>query len=74
MKSRWFATLLLFASSFTVAATSPDRPLVFDGVLRDGAAGAEASTAELQAALKTASAIVLDARAFEEYALVYGGH
>jgi len=45
------------------------KPLVFDAILRDGAAGDEATTAELQAALKTGSAIVLDARAYEEYAV-----
>jgi rhodanese-related sulfurtransferase len=69
MKLRWFVTLMLFVSCLAVAATGSDKPLVFDGVSGDGAAGAEASTAELQAALKTASAIVLDARAFEEYAV-----
>ena len=45
------------------------KPLVFDAILRDGAAGDEATTAELQSALKTGSAIVLDARAYEEYAV-----
>lgn len=69
MRSTWFAALLLLASGFAAGATSIDKPLVFDGVLRDGAAGAEATTAELQAALKTGNAIVLDARAFEEYAV-----
>ena len=69
MKTRLLAAaLLLFVSNLAVAI-NPDKPLVFDGVLRDGAAGAEASTAELRNALKTGNAIVLDARAFEEYAV-----
>jgi rhodanese-related sulfurtransferase len=46
-----------------------DRPRVFDGVLNDGSPSPEVSTAELQLALQTDSAIVLDARPYEEFAV-----
>lgn len=46
-----------------------DRPIVFDAIIGDQASCPEVSTAELQAALNTASAVVLDARPFEEYAV-----
>jgi rhodanese-related sulfurtransferase len=45
-----------------------DPPNVFDGVLGNGAGSPEMSTAELRAALTEGSAIVLDARPYEEYA------
>jgi rhodanese-related sulfurtransferase len=50
-------------------AAMADRPIVFDAIIGDQASCPEVSTAELQAALNTASAVVLDARPFEEYAV-----
>src|SRR5260370_17947019 len=50
-------------------AAMADRPIVFDAIIGDQASCQEVSTAELQAALNTASAVVLDARPFEEYAV-----
>jgi len=46
-----------------------DPPNVFDGVLSNVAGSSEISTAELRAALNDGSAIVLDARPYEEYAV-----
>jgi hypothetical protein len=46
-----------------------DPPNVFDGVLGNVAGSPEMSTAELRAALTEGSAIVLDARPYEEYAV-----
>ena len=46
-----------------------DPPNVFDGVLSNVTGSAEMSTAELRAALTEGSAIVLDARPYEEYAV-----
>src|SRR5262245_7255849 len=51
-------------------STQPrDAPSVFDGVIGNVAASPELSTAQLQAALASTSAIVLDARPYEEYAV-----
>ena len=50
-------------------AAMVDRPMVFDAIIGDQASCPEVSTAELQAALNKASAVVLDARPFEEYAV-----
>jgi len=50
-------------------AIATDRPYVFDAILRDQASCPEATTTELRAALKSGSAVVLDARPFEEYAV-----
>src|SRR5258708_3382613 len=50
-------------------AAMADRPIVFDAIIGDQASCQEVSTAELQAALNTARAVVLDARPFEEYAV-----
>ena len=51
-------------------STQPsDASNVFDGVLSKVAGSPELSTAQLQAALASASAIVLDARPYEEYAV-----
>jgi rhodanese-related sulfurtransferase len=50
-------------------AASPDGPYVFDAILRDQASVPEVSTAELQAALENASAMILDARPYDEYAV-----
>jgi rhodanese-related sulfurtransferase len=44
-------------------------PNVFDGVLSNVASSSEISTAQLQAALNDGSAIILDARPYEEYAV-----
>jgi len=46
-----------------------DPPNVFDGVLSNVAGSSEISTAQLRAALNDASAIILDARPYEEYAV-----
>jgi rhodanese-related sulfurtransferase len=44
-----------------------DPPNVFDGVLSNVAGSSEISTAQLRAALNDGSAIILDARPYEEY-------
>src|SRR5215831_16549452 len=46
-----------------------DSPSVFDGVLSNIAGTPEISTARLRAALTDSSAIVLDARPYDEYAV-----
>ena len=46
-----------------------DPPNVFDGVLSNVAGSSEISTAQLRAALNDGSAIILDARPYEEYAV-----
>jgi rhodanese-related sulfurtransferase len=50
-------------------AARTDRPYVFDAILRDQASVPEIGTAELQAALENASAVILDARPYDEYAV-----
>jgi len=51
------------------SADRRDAPSVFDGVLSNVAGSPEMSTAELRGALTESSAIVLDARPYEEYAV-----
>ena len=46
-----------------------EAPSIFDGVLSGVAGSPEMSTAELRAALTESSAIILDARPYEEYAV-----
>ncbi len=46
-----------------------EAPSIFDGILGNVAGSPEMSTAELRAALTESSAIVLDARPYEEYAV-----
>jgi rhodanese-related sulfurtransferase len=46
-----------------------DPPNVFDGILRNAAGSSEISTAQLRAALTDSSAILLDARPYDEYAV-----
>src|SRR5215472_7151360 len=46
-----------------------DPPSVFDGVLGNAAGSSEISTAQLRAALTDSTAIVLDARPYDEYAV-----
>jgi rhodanese-related sulfurtransferase len=46
-----------------------DAPNVFDGILSDAAGSSEISTAQLKAALTDSSAIILDARPYDEYAV-----
>jgi rhodanese-related sulfurtransferase len=46
-----------------------DAPSVLEGVLSNTGASSEISTAQLRAALTDASAIILDARPYEEYAV-----
>jgi len=46
-----------------------DRPIVFEAIIGDEASCPEVSTAELRAALNNDSAVVLDARPFDEYAV-----
>jgi rhodanese-related sulfurtransferase len=60
------AALVLASTSATHAAPGST---VLGGVLDDGHAAAEVSTAELIAALKDPATVVLDARAPEEYAV-----
>ena len=51
-------------------STQPrDAPSVFDGVVGNVAGSPELSTAKLHASLASTSAIVLDARPYEEYAV-----
>jgi rhodanese-related sulfurtransferase len=50
-------------------AQGRDAPSVFDGVLSNMAGSSEISTAQLKAALTDSSAIILDARPYEEYAV-----
>src|SRR5262249_14157390 len=47
----------------------PSAPSVFDGVLSSVADSPEISTAEFRTALTNSSAIILDARPYEEYAV-----
>jgi rhodanese-related sulfurtransferase len=51
------------------SAQGRDAPSVFEGVLSNTGAGSEISTAQLRAALIDASAIILDARPYDEYAV-----
>jgi rhodanese-related sulfurtransferase len=51
------------------SAYGHEAPSIFDGVLGNGAGSPEMSSAELKAALTEGSAIVLDARPYEEYAV-----
>src|SRR5215472_9807780 len=51
------------------SADGRDAPSVFDGFLSSVAVSPEMSTAELRAALTEASAIIIDARPYEEYAV-----
>jgi rhodanese-related sulfurtransferase len=51
------------------SAYGREAPNVFDGVLSNVTGSAEMSTAELRAALTEGSAMVLDARPYEEYAV-----
>jgi rhodanese-related sulfurtransferase len=46
-----------------------DVPSVFDGVLSNAAGSSEISTTQLRAALTDSTAIILDARPYEEYAV-----
>ena len=57
------------ASTKVQPAYVRDAPSIFDGVLSNVAGSPEISTAELRAALTDASAIILDARPYEEYAI-----
>jgi Rhodanese-like domain len=51
------------------APSGRDLPSVFDGVLSNAGGTSEISTAQLGAALSDSSAIVLDARPYDEYAV-----
>src|SRR5262249_12275832 len=51
------------------SAYGHEAPSVFDGVLGNVASSPEMSTAELRVVLTEASAIILDARPYEEYAV-----
>src|SRR5262245_7955686 len=67
--------MLMGAVAASTKAQSPlapyerDPPNVFDGVLSNVAGSSEISTAQLRAALNGGSAIILDARPYEEYAV-----
>jgi rhodanese-related sulfurtransferase len=52
-----------------LSGTGPGGPNVLDGVISNVPGSSEISTAELQAALRDSSAIILDARPYEEYAV-----
>jgi len=73
-------TLLVVLMSMSAVAASTkvqsqlapygrDPPNVFDGVLGSGTGSSEVSTAQLRAALTDSSAIILDARPYDEYAV-----
>src|SRR5437879_297877 len=51
------------------SAYGRDAPSVFDGVLGNAAGSSEISTAQLKAALTDSSAIILNARPYDEYAV-----
>src|SRR5215831_16376655 len=51
------------------SAYGSNAPSVFDGVLSSSAGNSEISTAQLKAALTDSSAIVFDARPYDEYAV-----
>ena len=51
------------------SAYGREAPSIFDGILGNVAGSPEMSTAEFQAALTESSAIILDARPYEEYAV-----
>ena len=62
----------VFAASPLAQRLPPNvsnQPSIFDGILKKPADSAEISTAEFQKALDNASAIILDARPNEEYAV-----
>ncbi|HXI58608.1 MAG TPA: rhodanese-like domain-containing protein [Polyangia bacterium] len=56
-------------SQIAAAPPAAGPPTVYDGTLRDGDPIPEINTKELQRALKTSDATVLDARPFDEYAV-----
>jgi len=68
-----FAVILVAVCGSAAGAAEPPAasapPSVFEGTLRDRDAVPEISTAELQAALKDKTVVVLDARPFAEYAV-----
>jgi len=51
------------------SAQERNTPSIFDGVLGNAAGSSEISTAQLKAALTNTSAIILDARPYDEYAV-----
>ena len=66
--------MLMSAVAASTRAESPsahahDVPSVFDGVLSNAAGSSEISTTQLRAALTDSTAIILDARPYEEYAV-----
>ena len=66
------STSAVAASTRVESQPSPharDVPSVFDGVLSNVAGSSEISTAQLRAALSNSSAIILDARPYDEYAV-----
>jgi rhodanese-related sulfurtransferase len=63
------ATMLMSAIATSTKAHGRDAPNVFDGVLSSSAGNSEISTAQLKAALTDSSAIVFDARPYDEYAV-----
>jgi len=71
--NRTHLNLLIIALGVGIVAgpgvTAAEPPSVFDGTLRDKDAIPEVSTADLQAALKDDTAVVLDARPAAEYAV-----
>jgi 3-mercaptopyruvate sulfurtransferase SseA len=75
-KSILFLAIMLLSavavSTRVESQLSPDErdvPSVFDGVLSNVAGASEISTVQLRAALADSSAIILDARPYEEYAV-----
>jgi rhodanese-related sulfurtransferase len=74
MISKWLGTtlLLLAAAAHADPSNVPSdsaKPSVLDGVLHDNGPAAEVSTSDLRLALEHGSAIVLDARPYDEYAV-----
>jgi rhodanese-related sulfurtransferase len=68
-RKAWAAVTVVICGGYSMGAGAAERPLVFDGILADQASCPEVSTSELLTALKDSSAVVLDARPFEEYAV-----
>src|SRR5262249_14900380 len=61
--------LMSVIAARTEVQQQPSAPSVFDGVLSSAADSSEISTAEFRAVLIDSSAIILDARPYEEYAV-----
>jgi rhodanese-related sulfurtransferase len=64
-----FGILAASPEAQQLSSDASNAPSIFDGVVKNPAGSPEVSTVQLRAALKESSAIVLDARPYEEYAV-----